>query len=136
MRTISFPWYLTISAGVILVGLLFTFEGGIVLVLLGLTLVLLAPLRRHRRLFSPALSAVALFLVTFMLTIPLNCSFPVDPAPGSGFPETCRSIIGVTQTRFGGDVALAPLITIGALVAIGGFLAMRRALRPNASTTG
>ena len=132
--------YLVFSAILILAGLLFTFEGGAVLTMLGLTLVLLAPLRGRRALYWPALSAIALFLIAFVLTVPLSCSGPVGPTPGSGAAWTCRSIIGITQA--GPSAPLAPSVTIGAIVGVGGFFLIRLALRslsgkvPRSASTG
>ncbi len=128
MRTMSLTWYLICSAVLILAGALFTFEGGAVLITVGLTLVLLAPLRGHRTLYWPSLSAIVLFLAAFVLTVPLSCSGPIGPSPGEGVPWTCRSIIGITQT--GRSASWTPSIAIGVLVEAGGFFLIRLATRP------
>ena len=133
MRTMPLSSYLILSAVLILTGFLFTFEGGMVLVILGLTLLLLAPLRGRKALYWPVLSAITLFLMAFVLTVPLNCSGPIGPSPGSGVPWTCRGIIGFTQTSAGPSPSLIPPIVIGVMVGIGGFFLVRRVSAPDGS---
>ena len=85
--------YWIVSLGLIVFGILGSLSIGLPFLLVGLTLVILNPLRHHPRLFWPSLLAMIAYNLVFWLYTPFYCS---ATAFTDGTSSTaCSSLLGV-----------------------------------------
>jgi hypothetical protein len=117
--------YWVLALVITVFGFLTGFSIGAPFLLLGLALLVLGPFRRRPRVFWPSLVAVAAFVVTVALLIPLSCEATSES--GGGSSTVCRSIAGPTWSGTGlynpPREAYQMPVRAGALIAIGAALA-------------
>ncbi|MEX2587022.1 MAG: hypothetical protein WD602_03380 [Actinomycetota bacterium] len=129
-------WYLVVF--LLAFGLLAIASIGLPFLILGATLGLLSPSRARPKLFWPALTAVAGFLLGFALVAPLSCrtseaaGIPPGMAP-SELPTTCTSAVGIKYSGAGSHTPpVWPAVAVGLGAAAPGWAVGRIAARSGA----
>lgn len=139
--------YWILSVVLVVFGFLTGFSIGAPFLLIGLTLLVLGPVRRRRRIFVPVLMAVAGFCVGYALVTPLTCTAREAVggagAAGGAADVSCTSILGGPYRGTGAyDPPREPALLAGLSTAAGAgivaWLALtvpraRRASRPDGS---
>lgn len=117
-----------------MLGVLGIFTIGAPLLLTGITLAALYPLRDRATVFWPVLLGVIGFLIGFGLVAPFSCSQSASLNPGNVAetigPTVCRSLLGITYLGTGNysppfAPGLVAGVALGGLSALVGWLAAR-----------
>ena len=88
-------WLATLA--LIVLGFLAMFSVGWMLLVVGLAMTVLAPLRHRPAIYWPPMAAVLAFLVGYLAVAPLSCFATAEP-PGAVSPVICSSLLGVQYT--------------------------------------
>lgn len=105
--------YWVVSLALILFGFLGGFSIGRPFLLLGLTMLLLGPLRHHPRGYWPPMSAVIGFIVGYAAVAPFSCM--ASQSIGDISRTVCTSLIGV---RYEGTGIYNPSLVPGAVAGL------------------
>lgn len=123
--------YWLLAAALIGFGFLSGFSIGIPFLVLGWTLVCIAPLRGNAKAFWPPIGAVVAFFGAFVLVAPFACTASVSGRPGGPIDEgrtVCRSLIGYSVSPSGAG-GFRPSLMPAVLVAIAVSIAVAFATR-------
>jgi hypothetical protein len=106
-------WILTVA--LIAFGFIGSFSIGQPFLLLGMTMLVLGPVRRRPLVFWPPMLGVVAAVVVFMAIAPFSCSGTLDGSgPGGATTTVCTSLIGIRYEMQGFDnPSLQPPILIG-----------------------
>ena len=103
------------------------FSIGAPFILLGLTLICVAPLRGRPTRFWPPIAGVVGLVAGYVLTAPYSCSSTGTAIPGgpvTSTPTTCRNVLGLVQTLPDGEYGptFLPALAIGLVAGVGAAL--------------
>lgn len=118
--------YWIVSIGLVVFGLIAALSIGQPFLMVGLTLIVLRPLRRRPVLFWPPLAAVIAWNVGFLAIAPFQCTAQattVAPGLGGTSMTTCSSLVGITYVGQGVyNPPLDPANNAALLVAAAAFI--------------
>lgn len=139
------PLYVYVSTSVLLVlaGLVTIFSIGLPILVLGVALLVLTPVRTRPTIFRPALAGVLGFLIGSILVAPLGCTTSTTVVTGAGAlvetgSTTCSSILGPEysgSTTY--DPSYVPALLAGLLLGAIAWVAVRAVVvrrRPSVPT--
>ncbi len=114
-------WYWGLVAALLVVGVVGIFSIGLPLLLTGLVLAALAPMRRDPAAFWPPLAGTVAFFLGYILIAPLGCT----STPGEATPME----VGIDYSGSGSyDPPLLPALLAGMLIGAAASLATRALL--------
>jgi hypothetical protein len=137
------PRYIYVSTAVLLVlaGLVTILSIGFPILVLGVTLLALTPVRTRPTIFRPALAGVLGFLIGLILVAPLGCTTSSTALPGSAVQTgstTCTSILGPEYSGSATyDPSYVPALLAGLILGAVAWLVVRTIVvrrRPSVST--
>jgi hypothetical protein len=135
MRTLPDASYRTLVGMLIVFGFITGFSIGIPFLLLGLTLLALAPARHKSIVFWPIVVAYVGFIATYVAIAPLGCQW--ETLDSNPYHDTCTNPIGIEYSGRGDayDPSHIPALLAGVAVAALAAWSTRSLIRRSQSAT-
>jgi hypothetical protein len=126
-------WILAIA--VTLFGIISGFTIGLPILVVGVTMLALGPLRGRPLVFWPPLNGVLAAVVTFMAIAPFSCSATLTTEGATPADTVCTSLIGLRYTARALEnpslmPALLVAVAVGVVVALATFAILSRRTTP------